>query len=170
MIRSGVISSFSTPNDYYELCEINRTKIAIFLDPIIAEENFQIDLRDHIVVFLAPLESKKNIRICAISVVTINTLKAGGELEIIANEKYISLVKSVTNSGFKVIANNGAYNPQVEKEKSDKIARKFKKGITNQQALKIVQALIYIFMAVENPKEKENIRVDTFNFFKIRNR
>lgn len=170
---SGIFisTSFYKENEYFDVCEINGSKFALFSKQIKSSETLSIDLSDYNVIFLAPLQAEKNICVKAISVIALTTLNAEkGEIEINASGKFILLggaIKSHLDN--KISGNKGVFAFSVIKERLEMILGEFKEGISKKHSPTIVDALMDTFDAIEDPSgENEEIEIAKgFEFFNI---
>jgi hypothetical protein len=157
-------------NEYFDVCEINGSKFALFNKQIEARENLNIDLSNYNVVFLAPLVAGNNILIKAVSVIALNTLNAQrGECQIKASEKAIFLGATVkSNLDIKIHGVKGVFTCGCIRGRWNMLLEEFNTGISNMHGPTIVNALINTFDAIENPSE-ESEDINTFKAFEFFN-
>jgi hypothetical protein len=166
----SITTSFYKKNEYFDVCEINGSKFALFSKQIESDKTLSINLSDYNVVLLAPVQSEENVLIKAISVIALSSLKAKkGETEINASGKFISLGSTIeSHLDNKISGDKGVFFLDVIKERLEMILEEFDKGILDEHGPTIANALIHTFDAVEDPSG-ENEDVDNFKAFEFFN-
>lgn len=165
---------FYNHGQYFDVCEINGSKFAFFSKHIYSNEHLNIDLKDHNIVFLAPVEAEKNISINAISVIALSSFQTkNGGTEIHGSGKLFMLGSSIISKlDNKLIFKNDTLSVPVITERKEMIIDEFQKGISNKHGLTIVDALVETFDALVDPygENRENSNIDiaeAFKFFDI---
>jgi hypothetical protein len=169
--KISISTSFYEQSEFFDVCEINGSKFALFSKHIESTMSISLDMSDYNVVLLAPLQAEKNISVKAVSVIVLTTLNAkNGKSEISASGKSILLGGGVisdlenTISGDKGVTTCGCI-----KERWEMILGEFKEGISNKHGPTIVDALVHTYDAIVDPlEENEDIDISkAFAFFNI---
>lgn len=161
----SICTSIYQPSPYFDVCEINGSKFALFNKAIDCDDNLSIDLSEYNVVFLAPIESKKNISIRAVSFIALSTITAkNGIADIHACGRVIMLGARIeSHIPPTVSGDKGVHIYGIIKERQEMLLRLFQAGIAQLEGLCVAKALAETIDAIEDPAwENEDTYIDVF--------
>ncbi len=167
---------FHKYHKFFDVCEINGSKFALFNNPLYSNNfspNVTIDLADYNIILLAPLTAEGSISIEALSVVVLSALNAKkGEIRVTVPGKCIALDGKINGYRNNLIeAGQGFYSVAIPEEPFKMILEGFRKGMTNKNGEIIADALIETFDVIQDPfGENDNPCIDikeAFEFFNI---
>ncbi len=168
--------SFSTifykPEPFYDLCEINGSKFAIFRKPIESNLNISLDFTDHNVVFLSPLEAKTDIMIKAISVIVLANINSKeGASTILGTGKFLNLGNKIWSDKKNLISGDkGVFLTFIIPERREMIKNIFNEAILKKDGELILDALCQTYDAYKDPYDENSEGFDirqVFEFFDI---
>lgn len=167
----SVKTQFYKYNEFFDVCEINGSKFALFSKSIECNDPLSIDLCEYNVIFLAPIQVEEHLYVKAISVLALTTLNSKkGRNEINASEKFISLGSTTCSySTNRISGDMGCLFISCITERLEMISNEFKEGISNMHGPTIVNALVQAFSAIDDPSDEKEVTdiSEAFDFFKI---
>lgn len=162
-------TTFFPSTQTYASCELNGTKFAFFLKPL-SEVNLDINLKDYIIVILAPLEGEQALSVQAISILALATLTAiKGKAKIHTTEKVVLFGKGISSS-VEIVATGvkRAYSREMDASQIALVCEKIKEGFAEKKGPLILDTLFEIYAAVVGCSKENSIdHTQAYEFYQI---
>lgn len=156
---------------FYDVCEINGEKFAIYPNRIHQAGHLVIDNRQATVVFLKPVSSLHNISIKAQSVIALAGIESlEGNIRIKTHRKCVAINWNFEKEP-EIIAQKGIHLIETDQDKQDWLIKEFEKGRVSRNVCTIVSAIAETYQVVIDPEGNDDSseinQDDAFEFFGI---
>jgi len=126
---------------------INGVRFAIFDKPITSQEELTIDLKNYNVIFLSPIEAKKDINIHAITIISLSTFfSSQGSTSLYADAKLMLFVNNNNSRNFLkggcLIGKEGILGRSLDEEILRGLVEKFENGVDTKNSRLLLKTLL----------------------------